>query len=112
MQAVDADTGQPYNTAADEVTVTTPPGFLAKYKWEILGILALILLAILGAIAAWKVNRSRKDVRSLVATLRRGGVQLGRDLEPEDKWAETFPFIIRDETSPSPRYPYGRRPPV
>jgi hypothetical protein len=103
VQAVDADTGQPYNTAADEITVTTPPGFLARYKWEILGILALILLAILGAIAAWKVNRDRKDVRSLVATLRRGGVQLGRDLEPEDTWAETFPFIIRDETSPSPR---------
>jgi hypothetical protein len=103
VQAVDADTGQAYNTATDEITVTTPPGFLARYKWEIIGVLALIVLALLAAVAAWKVNRNRKDVRSLVATLRRGGVQMGRELEPEDTWAEAFPFIIRDETSPSPR---------
>ncbi len=103
VQAVDADTGQPYNTATDEITVTTPPGFVAKYKWEIIGIVAAILLALLALFAAWKISRDRRDVRGLVATLRRGGVQTGRDLEPEDTWAETFPFIIRDETSPSPR---------
>jgi hypothetical protein len=103
VQAVDASTGQPYNTASDEITVTTPPGFLAKYRWEIIGILAVILLALLAAFASWKINRNRKDVRGLVVTLRRGGAQAGRELEPEGKWAETFPFIIRDESSPSPR---------
>lgn len=102
VQAVDADTGQPYNAASDVVTVTTPPGFFAKYKWEIIGVLAAILLAIMAAFASWKINRNRKDVRGLVATLRRGGVPAGRDLGPEEKWAETFPFIIRDEGS-SPR---------
>jgi hypothetical protein len=103
VQALDAGTGQPYNAASDEITVTTPPGFLAKHLWEIIGILALILLALLAALASWKINRNRKDVRGLVATLRWGGVQAGRELEPEGKWAEVFPFIIRDESSPSPR---------
>jgi hypothetical protein len=103
VQAVDADTGQPYNSATTTVQVTTPPGFVAKYKWEIIGIIVAILLALLGTFAAWKINRNRKDVRSLVVTLRRGGVPRGRDLEAEDKWSETFPFIIRDETSSAPR---------
>jgi von Willebrand factor type A domain len=103
VQAIDADTGQPYNAASDEVTVTTPPGFLVKYRWEIIGVLAAILLALLAAFVSWKISRNRKDVRGLVATLRRGGVQAGRELEPEGKWAEVFPFIIRDESSPSPR---------
>ena len=42
-------------------------------------------------------------MRGLVASLRRGGVPAGRDLEPEGKWAESFPFIIRDENTASPR---------
>ena len=103
VQAVDADTGQSYNTATDEITVTTPPGFFAKYRWEIFGVIALIVLALLAAYASWQISRNRRDVRGLVATLRRGGAQAGRELEPEEKWAETFPFIIRDETSLAPR---------
>jgi hypothetical protein len=103
VQAVDASTGQPYNAASDEITVTTPPGFVAKYRWEIIGIVALILLALLAAVVGWKINRNRKDVRGLVVALRRGGAQAGRELEPEGKWAETFAFIIRDESSPAPR---------
>jgi hypothetical protein len=103
VQAVDADTGQPYNTATAAIQVTTPPGIVARYKWAVLGILAAILLALAGALAAWKANRNRKDVRGLVVTLRRGGVPMGRDLEAEDKWAAAFPFIIRDENSPASR---------
>jgi len=45
----------------------------------------------------------------LVAMLRRGGMPTGRDLEPEAKWAEAFPFIIRDETSDAPRLDYPPR---
>jgi hypothetical protein len=102
VQAVDADTGQPYSAATALVQVTTPPGFFAQYKWIIIGILALIAAAILTALAAYKVNRDRKDVRGLVATLRRGGVPVGRELEPGEKWAEVFPFIIRNEASDAP----------
>ena len=109
VQAVDADTGQPYNTASDEITVTQPPGLLAKYKWEILGLLALILLALLAAYASWQISRNRRDVRGLVATLRRGAAQAGRELEPEEKWAETFPFIIRDENSAAPRLDHPQK---
>jgi von Willebrand factor type A domain len=103
VQAVDADTGQVYNTDTTEITVTQPPGFLAQYKWEIIGLLALILLAVLAALAIWKIRRNRRDVRGLVATLRRGGVPAGRDLEADEAWAEVFPFIIREENSASPR---------
>jgi hypothetical protein len=102
VQAVDADTGQPYNAATALVQVTTPPGFFAKYKWIIFGILGLLLLAIAGALAAYKIDRGKKDVRGLVATLRRGGVPAGRELAPGEKWAEVFPFIIRDESSDAP----------
>jgi hypothetical protein len=102
VQAVDADTGQPYSAATALVQVTTPPGFFAQYKWIIIGILALIAAAILAALAAYKVNRDRKDVRGLVASLRRGGVPVGRELEPGEKWAEVFPFIIRNEASDAP----------
>ena len=66
----------------------------------------LIVLALLAAFASWKINRKRKDVRGLVATLRRGGVPAGRDLEPDEQWAEVFTLIIRDENSASPRLDY------
>jgi hypothetical protein len=103
VQAVDANSGQAYNAASDQITVTTPPGFLARYEWVIIGILAAILLAALIAFVIWKTSRDRRDVRGLAATLRRGGVPAGRDLEPEGKWADVFPFVIRDEDSDSPR---------
>lgn len=109
VQAIDADTGQPYNAATAEVTVTTPPGFLAKYLWEIVGVAALIVLAILAALWRRKVIRDRKNVRGLVATLRRGGVPVGKELAAEEKYAEVFPFIIRDETSSSPRLDHPPR---
>ena len=103
VQAVDADTGQTYDTVSDEITVTQPPGFFAKYRWEIIGVLAAIVLTMLAAFVSWKIIRKRKDVRGLVATLRRGGVPAGRDLEPDEQWAEVFALTIRDENSASPR---------
>jgi hypothetical protein len=109
VQAVDAATGQVYNTAEQDFTVTTPPGFFAKYKWDIIGLIALLILAFLAMVARWKVSRDRRDVRHLVVMLRRGGTPAGRDLEPEGKWAEVFPFIIRDEASAAPRLDHPPR---
>jgi hypothetical protein len=109
IEAVDATTGQVYNTAEQDFTVTKPPGFFARHMWEIIGLIALIIAAALAWFTSWRISRARRDVRHLVAMLRRGGMPTGRDLEPEAKWAEAFPFIIRDETSDAPRLDYPPR---
>jgi hypothetical protein len=102
VQAVDADTGQPYSTATAEVQVTTPPTFFDKYRWIIFGLIGLLLLLLLAGVVAYLINRDRKDVRGLVAELRRGGMQMGRALEPGEQWAEVFPFDVRDAASDAP----------
>ena len=103
---VDARTGQVYNTAAQEIQVTTPPPWYVRYLWLIILILFLLLAAIAAALIARKVSRDRKNVRGLAVTLLRGGAQ-GRELEaPDTSYAEVFPFIIRDpDTSPRLDYP-------
>lgn len=102
VQAVDADTGQAYSTATAVVQVTTPPTFFDKYKWIIFGLIGLLLLLLVAGVVAYLINRDRKDVRGLVAELRRGGTQLGRALEPGEQWAEVFPFDVRDAASDAP----------
>jgi len=109
VQVVDATTGQVYNTAPDEIQVTTPPPWYVKYLWLIVLIIILILAAVAAVLLARKISRDRKNVRGLVVTLRRGGVLVGRDLPAADtKYAEVFPFIIRDAQS-SPRLDYPPR---
>jgi hypothetical protein len=107
LQAVDADTGQVYNTVADEVQVTTPPPWYVRYLWLLILILALLLAAVVAALVARKVSRDRKNVRGLAVTLRRGGAVLGRELSaPDKKYDEVFQFFIRDAaTSPRLSYP-------
>jgi von Willebrand factor type A domain len=102
VAAVDVETGQVLNTAQQEFTITKPPGFLEKYKWILFGIAAAIIVALLGWLVAWKRSRDRRDVRHLLAILRRGGAPAGRDLQAGGKWAEVFPFTIHDEASDSP----------
>ena len=92
-----------YNETTLNVAVTKPPGFLAKYLWDIIGIVALIILIILALLWRRAVIRSRKDVRGLVAILRRNGEQLGRELPAPNRWSDAFRFIIRDETEPTVR---------
>lgn len=92
-----------YNATSLVVTVTKPPGFIAKYFWLIIGLLALIALIIAAIFWRRAVIRARKDVRGLVATLRRDGQELGRPLPASGRWADTFSFIIRDEDEPTAR---------
>jgi hypothetical protein len=101
VQGIDADTGQRYNAATDVITVTTPPTFFDKYKWDGVGILALTILLMLAALWRRQVIRDRKNVRGLVATLRSGGVPVGKELGAEQKYSEVFAFVIRDEGSPT-----------
>jgi hypothetical protein len=95
-----------YNQTTLNVTVTKPPGFLAKYLWDIIGIIALVILAILAVLWRRAVIRSRKDVRGLIAVLSRDGEQMGRELTAPNRWSDVFRFIIRDEAEPNPRLDY------
>ena len=107
VKAVDAaNPGLVYSDATMNVTVTKPPGFLAKYKWEIIGILALIILAVLAVLWMRAAHRRKVDVRGLVAILRRNGEQLGAELKAPSKWSDTFRFIIRDEEGKTARLDY------
>ena len=92
-----------YNQETMNVTVTQPPGFLAKYLWYIIGIIVLIALIIAAVLWRRAVIRARKDVRGLVAILRRNGEQLGKELAAPNRWSDLFRFIIRDEAEPTAR---------
>ena len=95
-----------YNTETADITVTKPPGFLAKYLWYIVGIIALIILIILLLLWLRHERRKRVDVRGLIAILRRNGEQLGAELRAPSKWSDSFRFIIRDEGEPTARLDY------
>jgi hypothetical protein len=86
-----------YANAPLNITVTKPPGFIAKYLWLIIGIIALIALVLLTALLLRAARRAQVDVRSLRAKISRDGEQKGNELKPSGKWSETFPFVIRDE---------------
>ena len=92
-----------YNETTLNVAVTKPPGFLDKYLWDIIGLIALIILVILALLWRRAVIRRRKDVRGLVAILRRNGEQLGRELPAPNRWSDAFRFIVRDEAEPTAR---------
>jgi von Willebrand factor type A domain len=110
VQAVDPISGQLYDSSAPlQFRVTKPPGFLAKYLWDIVGV--VILIALFVAFLLWRRarHRAKVNVQDLAATLRRGGEQKGRDLQAEQKWSEVFSFIIRDEDTPDPHLAYPPR---
>ena len=107
MKVVDAaNPSVVYNDVTMNVTVTKPPGFLAKYLRVIVGIIALIILVILALLWMRAARRRRVDVRGLAAMLRRDGEQVGAELRAPSKWSETFRFIIRDEEQQSARLDY------
>jgi hypothetical protein len=74
--------------------------------WVIIGIIALIIVAILAALWVRMAHRRRVDVRGLIAILRRNGEQAGIELKAPGKWSDTFRFIIRDEEEPAARLDY------
>ena len=95
-----------YNEATLNVAVTKPPGFIAKYLWDIIGIIVAIILAILFVLWRRELHRRRVDVRGLIAILRRNGEQLGAELRAPSKWSDSFRFIVRDESEPTARLDY------
>jgi hypothetical protein len=100
VEAIDATSGLVYGELAQDFTVTKPPGFLAQWWPDILGVLIAIAAIIVAIVWRRKVIRDRKDVRGLVAILRRNGEPLGGELKAPSKWSDTFPFTIRDRLDP------------
>ncbi len=110
VQTVDANSGHLYDSSAPlQFMVTKPPGFLAKYLWDIVG--AVILIALIAAFLLWRRarHRAKVNVQDLVATLRIGGEQKGLELQAEQKWSEVFSFIIRGEDTSDPHLAYPPR---
>jgi hypothetical protein len=104
LKAVDpADPATTYGESQLVFTVVTPPGILAKYRWEIIGVLILLLLAVLAAYRRRHVRRVAADVRGLSVVLA-GGSGLSAPLRaPSRGWADTFRFAIRNEDEPDHR---------
>jgi hypothetical protein len=106
LETVNPTTGAVYGAATLSVTVTVPPGFLGKYLWDILGVVALMLLIVVLLLWYRATIRRQRDVRSLAAVLRRNGEQVGAELKAPSRWSDSFLFIIRDENEPAPRLDY------
>jgi len=104
LKVVDAaDPNTAYGEGPLIITVSNPPGLLARYGWELVGALILLALILLAAYARRRAHRAAVDVRGLYAMLRRDGDRVGAELKAPGKWAETFRFVILDEEGPYPR---------
>jgi hypothetical protein len=103
--AAAANSKQVYASAPFDVTVTKPPGFWAKYLWDVIG--AVIVLILIALFVRWRraVHRWRMDVRGLVAYLQRDGTQLS-ELAAPSRWNDSFRFAIRDPDERAPRLDY------
>jgi hypothetical protein len=107
LRAVDAR--QPTVTYGNQqliVAVREPPGLVDKYRWVIIGLGVLVLLAVAG-LCVLRVRKKRAiDPRGLSVLLRRDGEQLGPELPAPSKQASDFRFVIRDEEKPAARLDY------
>ena len=110
VKVVDAaNPGTVYSAGTLDVTVTRPPGFVARYLWAIVGVVILLILAALFALWRRRVRRNAADVRGLYAIIRRDGEPAGAELKAPNKQADTFRFVIRDETLPEARLDFPSR---
>jgi hypothetical protein len=107
VKVVDAaKPGTAYSAGTLGVTVNSPPGFVAKYLWEIVGVVILLILGSLLVFLRRRARRDAADVRGLYAIIRRNGERVGAELKSPGKRAETFRFVIRDEGEPTERLDY------
>ena len=107
-----ADPRTVYSAGTLVVTVTRPPSMLVstwdRYHWFILGAVILLLLLLLLAIRRRRARKDAADVRGLYTSIRRNGEQVGAELKAPNKRADTFRFVIRDESEPTARLDYPR----
>jgi hypothetical protein len=99
-----ADPSVRYGQGQLTVTVLRPPGFIGKYRWEILGAIVLIAAVVLALTARRRARRRAVDVRGLYAILRdSSGDRVISELKAPGRWSDTFRFVIREEEGRSPR---------
>lgn len=98
---------QPNLSAMAQVRVTN--NVFSEHPWVIAAVIALIALIVISILGGRTVVRRRKDVRGLVAILRRNGEQMGIELRAPSRSSDTFRFIIRDEAESIARldFPQG-----
>ena len=98
-----------YSAGTLELTVTAPPSLVDQYLWAFIGVIILAILVVLLLFLRARRRKKGSDVRGLYAIIRRDGEQLGADLKAPNKQADTFRFVIRDETQPEARLDYPSR---
>lgn len=104
VKVVDAaNTETSYGNGVLYISVVPPPGIFAKYFWEFVALAVLIIAAVIFLLWRRHVRRARVDVRGLYAILRRDDEQMGPELKAPGRWADTFRFVIRDESEPNAR---------
>jgi hypothetical protein len=103
-----AHPGTVYTVATLLVDVSRPPGPLAKFRWEIIGALILLVLGVLLIIMRRRARRKAADVRGLFASIQRNGERIGVELKAPGKRADEFRFVIRDEGEATERLDYPR----
>ncbi len=104
LKAVDpAEPSVTYGQSQLLFTAIAAPGILGKYRWEIIGALILLLLAILALLRQRHVRRAAADVRGLAVALAGGGGLSAALRAPSRGWADTFRFVIRNEDQPDRR---------
>ena len=102
ITAIDAATGQAYASVRLGFTVTRPPGFVTKWRWDFVALDIMLLLIIVGLLTLRARRRRKKSVSDLTAILRRDDFSLGT-LQAPHEWSDVFIFVIRDESSFAPR---------
>lgn len=106
----DADPRTVYGNGQLSVRLRDEPGFAERYRWVLLGLLLLVVLAAAGWYGWRQAHRRRIDVRHLTAELRRNGERVGAPLKAPSKWAEEFRFVIRDLEGAYPRLDHPSKP--
>ena len=97
-----------YGNGVLTISISSPPGFLAKYMWEIIAVTLLVLLILLIGYARRRTRRKAADVRGLHAMLRRDGEAVCPDLKAPSRWADAFRFGIQDADGPHARLAHPR----
>jgi len=106
------DAGHPaisYGNQQLLINVRHPPGVLGKYRWEIGGAVALLLLIALALYLRRVERRHQIDVRDLLISLSRDGTAVGPELRAPGKQSDTFRFMIRGESGTDPRLDYPQQ---
>jgi hypothetical protein len=114
LRVVSADhPGVSYGNQQLLVSVRHKPGLIGQYRWELVGLIAAILLLALALYLRAAERRRVTDVRDLLVSLSRDGQPLGAELRAPGRQADTLKFVIRDENGPDARLDYqqtGERP--